>query len=163
MNSVPGLSTAVAAPGRAWSMTNRDEPQNPAPLSRRLDQLFKAMRKRDGREQTYREVADAITATGVPISHSYIYMLRTGERDNPTIKHLDALAKHFGVPTSYFIDDDTSMIDRQLDQVAQLQQLKVRALALRQIGGVDGLSEIIELIQQLANGDAPPADADEQG
>jgi|SRR6266540_3134480 len=144
-------------------MTSRDESQRPAPLSRRLDQLFKTMRKPDGREQTYREVADAVTAAGVPISHSYIYMLRIGERDNPTIKHLDGLAKHFGVSLNYFVDDDTSVIDRQLDQIAQLQRLKVQALALRQIGGISGLTEIIELIQRLASGDAPLTHPDREG
>ena len=30
----------------------------------------------------------------------------TGQRDNPTIKHLIAIARFFGVPPTYFFPDD---------------------------------------------------------
>jgi hypothetical protein len=59
-----------------------------------------------GPEHGYTAVASAIRRRGGPtVSHTYLWQLRRGLRDNPTKQHLEALADFFGVPPSYFFDD----------------------------------------------------------
>src|SRR5438094_2156189 len=78
-------------------------------LARRLDYLFRTVREPGRREYSNEEVSAAIARDqDVTISASYIWYLRTGQRDNPTFKHLNALARFFGVPAAYFFDADTS-------------------------------------------------------
>src|SRR5947208_2004720 len=76
------------------------------PLSQKLDFLSRSVHPPERGEYTFEEVADAVRAGGGPtISATYIWQLRKGIRDNPTKKHLEALAGFFGVPPAYFFDD----------------------------------------------------------
>ncbi|MDJ0344112.1 helix-turn-helix transcriptional regulator [Streptomyces sp. H10-C2] len=78
------------------------------------------------------EVARAIRAQGGDISKQYIAYLRKGERDNPRMHHLEALARFFGVKAAYFFDDDTAAeTDTKLDQLAALREAGVRGEELR--------------------------------
>lgn len=78
-------------------------------LAGRLDHLFGHQSGQRGREPTYREVATEIADRGGPtVSPSYIWQLRTGLKDNPTLKHLEALASYFGVEPAYFFDNATA-------------------------------------------------------
>lgn len=78
-------------------------------LAGRLNHLFGVDVGRKGREPTYREVATAIADRGGPtVSPSYIWQLRTGLKDNPTLKHLEALAGYFEVEPAYFFDSATA-------------------------------------------------------
>ncbi len=80
----------------------------PPTLAQRLDHLFRAYGNSKAKEPTYREVATAIANRGGPtVSPSYIWQLRTGLKDNPTLKHLEALAWYFGVEPAYFFDAST--------------------------------------------------------
>ena len=142
-------------------MTNRDGPSPRVSLADRLDHLFTSVRHPDGREYSHREVAEAVStdgaAEGVSISHSYIGMLRKGERDNPTVKHLEGIARFFGVPVAYFFNQDTAAeVDRDLDQLRALKELRVRALALRQTlpANLAELSSIIDVIKDLSTGES---------
>ena len=85
-------------------------------LAARLNRLFAANTRPDGREWTNEQVAKAIQESkyGRTISHTYIWQLRNGVRDNPTLRHLQGLAHFFGVPVRYFVDDDTTEIDQKL-------------------------------------------------
>jgi transcriptional regulator with XRE-family HTH domain len=124
-------------------------------LAERLDHLFRTVRREDGREFSHREVADAITASDEPISHSYIGQLRTGDKDNPTIKHLRALARFFGVPVEYFTREDVaSDVDRELRTLTALKELQIRTVALRSTllpeaeRSLAELSRIIDVIRE---------------
>ena len=79
-------------------------------LAERLDRLFRMVHPKDRGPYTAGEVADAInTAAGDRvISATYLYLLRTGQRDNPTLRHLTALARFFGVPPVYFLPGDST-------------------------------------------------------
>lgn len=85
-------------------------------LADKLNHLFVNKTPRNGQEYSNEQVAAAITAQGeVKISQSYIWQLRKAKKDNPTFKHLQALAGYFGVPASYFFDDEvTDRVDQQL-------------------------------------------------
>src|SRR5919206_2151096 len=102
-------------------------------LADKLDQLFRTMHPRGRDEYTYREVAAGIRAQGGPrrMSATYLWQLRTGLKDNPSRRHLEALATFFGVPVSYFFDDAvTARIDAELALVRALRSATVRSIAL---------------------------------
>ena len=73
-------------------------------LADRLDYLFRTVHPKDRGPYTPAEVAEAVNeAAGERvISSTYVWQLRTGRRDNPTQKHLSALAAFFGVSPMYF-------------------------------------------------------------
>jgi transcriptional regulator with XRE-family HTH domain len=93
-------------------------------LAVKLNHLFARKTLRGGHEYSNEQVAAAISAQGeVKISQSYIWQLRKSKKDNPTYKHLQALAGFFGVPVSYFFDDEvTDRVDQQLDKLRSEQQ-----------------------------------------
>ena len=66
----------------------------------RLQQLFARVRRPDGRAWTLKEVA---RETGLSVS--YIWRLRSGKTANPTRDVMERLARFFGVPVTYFLDD----------------------------------------------------------
>ncbi|MGX6607921.1 helix-turn-helix domain-containing protein [Micromonosporaceae bacterium Da 78-11] len=117
-------------------------------IAAKLDRLFKQARP----EPSFMTVAEAIRAQqGVSISHTYIWQLRTGRRDNPTVQHLTALATFFGVPVAYFLDDEqTQRIDTQLDLLRTLRDAGVTELALRAADvSPRGRETISELIRKV--------------
>jgi transcriptional regulator with XRE-family HTH domain len=83
-----------------------------------------------------------------------MYMLRKGERDNPTKKHLEALADFFGVPAGYFFDDVTAArVESELDALVALRDSPVREIALRAAGlsaqSLATIREVVERVRQL--------------
>ncbi|WP_330305256.1 MULTISPECIES: helix-turn-helix transcriptional regulator [unclassified Streptomyces] len=91
-------------------------------LADKLNELFANVRPDVGHEYSNEQVAAAIRGTGVTISQSYIWQLRKGIKSNPTLKHLEALAGFFGVPTAYFLDTETSnRVAEQLNVLAEAQ------------------------------------------
>ncbi|GGW82104.1 hypothetical protein GCM10010503_69240 [Streptomyces lucensis JCM 4490] len=100
-----------------------------AGLAERLNHLFATVRRDDGLEHSNEQVAAAIARAGVTISQSYIWQLRKGKKGNPTIKHLQALADFFGVPVSYFLDDDVACrVNGQLEAIRAEQARLAEAL-----------------------------------
>ncbi|MDH6623210.1 hypothetical protein M2271_000997 [Streptomyces sp. LBL] len=79
-------------------------------LPQRLNCLFETMYPHGRGPFSNEEVARAIRDQGGDISKQYIAYLRKGERGNPRIHHLDALARFFGVPVSYFFDEDPATL-----------------------------------------------------
>lgn len=113
-----------------------NEPSTPirGSLAEKLDYLFRVVHPRGRGEYTYREVSEAIneSGAGVTISVSYLWQLRNGEKANPTIRHVEALARFFGVPPSYFMDDAaTDEVRDQLALLAAMRDSEVRNIALR--------------------------------
>ncbi|MCF3105982.1 helix-turn-helix transcriptional regulator [Streptomyces roseoverticillatus] len=121
-------------------------------LAQKIDHLFAAALL-NGRTPSHEEVATAINiaAGEKTISATYVWQLRTGKKTNPTKRHLEALAKHFGVSPAYFLDDvEAERIDEQLALLKAIREADVRAIALRSCG----LSEasrrsIAALVSQL--------------
>jgi transcriptional regulator with XRE-family HTH domain len=133
-------------------------------LAEKLDRLFGTVHPPGRSEYSYEEVAAAIRDRGVMISHTYIWQLRKGTRDNPTKRHLEALAEFFGVNAAYFLDDDAARrIDEQLELLAALRDSAVRTMALRAAGlsgpsleAIHGMIEHARRIEGLPD-DPPPA------
>jgi transcriptional regulator with XRE-family HTH domain len=108
-----------------------EDATNGRSLAEKLNYLFSHYTPRGGQEYSNEQVAAAISARGdVKISQSYIWQLRKSKKDNPTYKHLQALAGFFGVPVSYFFDDEVT------DRVAQqLEKLRSEQVRLNEIAG----------------------------
>lgn len=65
-------------------------------LAARLNRLFEVMRKPNTPALSNAAAAAAITEkTGVSISPAYLWQLRNGIKDNPTVAHLRAIAEFF--------------------------------------------------------------------
>ncbi|MDA8303247.1 MAG: helix-turn-helix domain-containing protein [Actinomycetota bacterium] len=99
----------------------------------KLNHLFATVHPRDRRPYSMDEVAAGITEQGgEPVSASYLWMLRKGQRDNPTIKTVEAIARFFGVPTAYFFDDELAgKVDEQLELLAKMRDAGLESLGLR--------------------------------
>ena len=136
-------------------------------LAAKVDRLFATARPRDRGEYSYEEVAEGIRRRGGPtISATYVWQLRKGLRDNPTKKHLEALADFFGVSPAYFFDDEAaSRIDAELRLLTALRDASVRQLAVRAFGlsaeSLAAIADVVERVRQLeglpdADGEAIP-------
>ncbi len=131
-------------------------------LAEKVDRLFAQVRPTKG-EYSYEHVASAIRAEGGPtISATYLWQLRKGLRDNPTLKHLEALSSFFGVPASYFFDDEAATsIDAQLAVLASLRDASVRNVAVRASGlspeSLETIADMIERVRKLEGLSEPQA------
>jgi transcriptional regulator with XRE-family HTH domain len=106
-------------------------------LESRLARLFATVHPEDRGPYTPAEVAAAINeaAGDKVISEVYVWQLKTGRRDNPTYKHVIALARFFGVsPTYFFPESDVERGSVPAEVAVALQDDKVRDIALRAAG-----------------------------
>jgi transcriptional regulator with XRE-family HTH domain len=83
-----------------------------------------------------REYTNSEVASATDISGSYVGYLRKGIRDNPSIEAVRALARFFGVPASYLVDDEhdeqrLAGIEAQLKLVQALKHPGIKQLAMR--------------------------------
>jgi transcriptional regulator with XRE-family HTH domain len=95
-----------------------------------------------------------MSAAGVTTSAAYLSQLRTGKRDNPSARHLAALARLFEVPMEYFFDEAiAARIDSDLQLLSAVRDAGVQKIALRAQGlsadGLNGVAEMIEYIRRL--------------
>lgn len=110
-------------------------------LAERIDRLFRTHLSPRGREYSYREVAAAISRgdgarrDGETISAAYIWGLRTGVKDNPTMKHLQALARFFQVSPAYFFEEElTEFPETEVRLLAAARRETLRRLAVTLLG-----------------------------
>lgn len=136
-------------------------------LADRISRLFSTVHPPDRGPYSNREVAEAINERygEKRIDRSYIWMLRTGQRDNPTKKHLEALAEFFDVPVAYFFDDDAAdRIDAELDVIVAFRDSGVKRIALR-VAGLDedaceAVVTMIDVLHKMRGRSLPPASPD---
>ena len=144
-------------------MAGDGEPAPGQTLAEKINHLFSVVHPAKG-EYTHEQVATAIRTSGGPtISATYLWQLRKGVRDNPTMRHLEALAGFFGVPPAYFFDDETTAaIDAQLELLAALRDADVRRVALRASGlsteNLQAIAEMIERVRRLEGLPEQPTD-----
>ncbi|MFC5288037.1 helix-turn-helix domain-containing protein [Actinokineospora guangxiensis] len=101
-------------------------------LAAKLNRLVDTVHPAGRGPYTNEEIAAAVRADGGDLTHSAVSAWRRGTRDNPSFRHLAALAKFFGVPVAYFCDDaESARVDEQLDLVAAWRDAQVRAIAMR--------------------------------
>lgn len=141
-----------------------EEPPPPGPtLAGKLDYLFRQVHPRGRGEFSYREVAAGIERAGGPtVSASYLMYLRKGERTNPSLQHLEALAAFFGVPAAYFLDDTTAAdVVRQLDLLGVLRDAGVQSVALRMAElSPDGIAAVTRMVEEIRRAENPDGEDD---
>jgi transcriptional regulator with XRE-family HTH domain len=121
-------------------------------LAQKIETLFETIRRTTGEPHSNEEVAAACqSATGESFSRVYLWQLRTGRRDNPTKRHLEALAAFFQVPAAYFFDDDQSaVIQNELELLAALRDSTVRQVALRAVTlSPEGTASVLRMIEDI--------------
>ncbi|GHD65996.1 hypothetical protein GCM10010317_066620 [Streptomyces mirabilis] len=140
-------------------------------LADKLNELFANVRPDVGHEYSNEQVAAAIRGTGVTISQSYIWQLRKGVKNNPTLKHLEALAGFFGVPAAYFLDTETNnRVAEQLKLLAETQarladsspESDVKLMAMR-AGHLSGerrkqVMDLLDVVYRLEQAEAKQQD-----
>lgn len=126
-------------------------------LAERIERLFRTVRRPNREPYSNEEVARACReASGESFSTTYLWQLRTGRRDNPTKRHLEALAQFFQVPPAYFFEDEQSArIAEELVLLGALRDAGVRDVALRAVTlSPEGLGTISDMIEAIARREA---------
>jgi transcriptional regulator with XRE-family HTH domain len=120
-------------------------------LAEKIDRLFKAVRPAGRREYSYEEVSRGIRARGITtMSDSLLWELRTGKKDNPKMRQIEALADFFDVPVTYFFDtEDSARLYEQIETLPIALDADVRRIALRAADLSPGSRAVIgEMIEQ---------------
>ncbi|WP_432563946.1 XRE family transcriptional regulator [Kineococcus sp. SYSU DK003] len=98
---------------------------------RRLQQLFDSTTGASGHPSTGRGISEKAKSLGYDLSTSYILSLRNGDRTNPSLEALEALAAVFSVPMSYFfLDDPLDQMQADSAVLAAMRNSTVRGIAL---------------------------------
>ncbi|MFI5778862.1 XRE family transcriptional regulator [Nocardia sp. NPDC051570] len=127
-----------------------------ATLAGRLNYLFDTVHPPNRGPYSNDEVADAISQQGgATISATYLWLLRKGQRDNPTMKHVEALAEFFGVPPAYFFGDNNTVmrVAGDLHLLHALKDIGAQQVALRANGmspsSISSILEVMERVREL--------------
>lgn len=140
-------------------------------LAQRLDHLFRTVPRPGGRGLWSNEQASAeLARQGTSMSAAYLSQLRNSKRDNPSARHLNALAALFAVPISYFFDAETAeKINNDLRLLSAIRDSDVQAIALRAHGispeglaSVKGIIDHIRKVEQLPDDGEPIDGMDEE-
>ena len=104
-------------------------PRRTGSIAERLAYLFDVVHAPGTRGYTAAEVARGVRAAGGSISDVYINKLLNGQRGEPSLRYLRMLAGFFGVPLTFFLDDDPDPIDGPgLDLQIRLRNPQVQAM-----------------------------------
>ncbi|MFJ9363905.1 XRE family transcriptional regulator [Nocardia sp. NPDC101769] len=131
-----------------------------AAFSERLEYLFRTMPNPKGRRYTADEIARRATELGYPISAVYVAQLRSGLKQNPSLKHAAGLAAAFGVDIRFFTDDEVWQRGRQeieflrLSSSPDLESIAFRAVDLSQ----QSLASLTDYLRFLRVQEGLPAD-----
>jgi transcriptional regulator with XRE-family HTH domain len=117
--------------------TSGDAPES---LADRINRAFDVNRRADSKPWTNREVVKWLgrnrKAGDSTISEAYLALLRSGERDNPSVSHLRALARFFQIPATYFLQatDADPGVEVDIEALAAMRDPDVRRVAFRAMG-----------------------------
>ena len=101
-------------------------------FGQRLTRLVEETRRPDGQRWTLTHVAEECTARGVQTTRQYLAFLMTGQRDEPRLSLVEALADVFGVPAAYFTADYLGRVASDLlPLLAAMHDPNTRALITR--------------------------------
>src|SRR5918997_942306 len=84
----------------------------------KLPTLIETVHPPDRGPYSYREIEAGLAGHPGAMTAAYINQLALGKPPHPRIRHVEALASFFGVPVTYFFDDDVAQqIDDQITKV----------------------------------------------
>lgn len=101
----------------------------------RLNRLFDTVYPPGRDAHTSAEVIAALKAEGVTMSAPYLSQLRSGNRTNPSVATMAALANFFRIKPAYFTDDEYyEKLDKELTWLANMRDEGIRRIAARTVG-----------------------------
>lgn len=116
---------------------NDESPTGQRRLQDKINQAFETLHPADRGPYSNREVVAWLQRNAAEgetsLSLNYLGALRSGDRDNPTLRHLQALARFFGISTAYFLEDgpESEAVHADLQLLAAMRDNDVRGIAAR--------------------------------
>lgn len=126
-------------------------------FAQRLARLFEETQRPDGRRWTLQYVADECVARGQQVTKAYILHLKSGQRTEPRLTLVEALADVFRVPVAYFTADYAGrMTSDLLPLLVAMSDPRARELLTRDdLGDVLAALTAPELGELIARHDLP--------
>ncbi len=117
----------------------------------RLNRLFDTVYPPGRGPHTSAEVIAALKSEGITMSAPYLSQLRSGNRTNPSVATMAALANFFRIKPAYFTDDEYyEKLDSELAWLASMRDDGVRRIATRSIGlSAQAQQNIVERVDEL--------------
>ena len=101
----------------------------------RLNRLFDTVYPPGRGPHTSAEVIGALKSEGITMSAPYLSQLRSGNRTNPSVATMAALANFFRIRPAYFTDDEYyEKLDREPTWLAHPRAEGLRRPAARTVG-----------------------------
>ncbi|MGH3823721.1 MAG: XRE family transcriptional regulator [Pseudonocardiaceae bacterium] len=98
----------------------------------KLAYLIETVHPPDRGPYSYREIAAGIADHPGAMTAAHINQLVSGKQPHPRIHYVEALASFFGVPVTYFFDDDAAeRIAEQITQLSAWRDQEARHIAER--------------------------------
>lgn len=98
----------------------------------KLAYLIETVHPPDRGSYSYREIAAGIAEHPGAMTAAHINQLVSGKQPHPRIHYVEALASFFGVPVTYFFDDDAAArINDQITKVSAWRDTEARHIAER--------------------------------
>jgi transcriptional regulator with XRE-family HTH domain len=117
----------------------------------RLNRLFDTVYPPGRGPHTSAEVIAALKAEGITMSAPYLSQLRSGNRTNPSVATMAALANFFRIKPAYFTDDEYyEKLDKELSWLASMRDDGVRRIALAAAGlSPQAQQDVVERVKEL--------------
>jgi transcriptional regulator with XRE-family HTH domain len=133
-------------------------------LADKVNWLLDHARPAEQRALTNVEVSALIEkVTGEQVSHTTIWKLRNGQSTNPQLRVIEALARTFGVPPSFFFEDydeqQAGLLQEQVEMLAMIRDADITSTQLRAFVDVpfEAREAFVELVKHTARGEAERA------
>jgi len=122
-----------------------------ATFAERLNRLFETVYPPGRGPHSSAEAIAALKAEGVMMSAPYLSQLRSGNRTNPSMATMQALANFFRIKSSYFTDDAYyEKLDRELTWLANMRDEGVRRIVSRTVLlSPEGRNELARTVDEL--------------
>ncbi|MBI3215015.1 MAG: helix-turn-helix transcriptional regulator [Mycobacterium sp.] len=122
-----------------------------ATFANRLNRLFDTVYPPGRGPHTSAEAIAALKAEGVTMSAPYLSQLRSGNRTNPSLATMEALANFFRIKPAYFTDDEYyEKLDKELTWLAHMRDDGVRRIVARTVGlSPESQRELVHAVDEL--------------
>ncbi len=110
-------------------------------FAEKLNQLFEEKRKADGTRWARKEVLERIPA----LTRIYLWRLQAGKVARPAYEIVTALAELFGVPPSYFFEEENEGSQANTENPTEELRVVLRSFGLDR----DAQKAVILMVEQL--------------
>jgi hypothetical protein len=127
-------------------------------FAERLDLLFRAFPDpKTGKPYSARKVAGELSRQGCAMSHTQLNNLRQGKAPDPRRSVMEALARFFGQPTTYFVDissdvPSSEQSGAQPELTLALSDPAIKQVAMRLVDArlsPEGTAAVVAMIEQV--------------